>query len=37
LKTRFAPRKWILSGTSLLLDVEGVGENVGAVAKKDAK
>merc|ERR1719329_2056778 len=29
LKTRFPPRKWILSGTSLLLDVEGVGENIG--------
>lgn len=36
LKTRYSPRKWILSGTSLILDVEGVGENMGA-AKKEAK
>ena len=35
LKTRFPPRKWILSGTSLLLDVEGVGENIGQ--SKDKK
>ena len=36
LKTRFPPRKWILSGCSLILDVEGVGENIG-VAKVEKK
>jgi dynein heavy chain len=36
LKTRQNPRKWILSGTVLLLDVEGIGENLGA-AKVEKK
>jgi dynein heavy chain len=36
LKTRYSPRKWILSGCSLILDVEGVGENLGA-AKTEKK
>lgn len=34
LKTRFPPRKWILSGAALILDVEGVGENLGAKTDK---
>jgi len=34
LKTRFPPRKWILSGAALILDVEGVGENLGAKVEK---
>jgi len=34
LKTRYPPRKWILSGAALILDVEGVAENLGAKVEK---
>jgi dynein heavy chain len=28
LKTRYAPRKWILAGVAILMDVEGVAEEL---------
>lgn len=28
LKTRFPPRKWILAGVAILMDVEGVAEEL---------
>lgn len=28
LKTRFPPRKWILAGVAILMDVEGVSDEV---------
>lgn len=28
LKTRYAPRKWILAGVAILMDVEGVSEEL---------
>jgi dynein heavy chain len=34
LKTRLTPRKWILGGVVMLLDVEGVGE---IIKKKEEK
>ena len=36
LKTRYNPRKWILAGVGLLLDVEGVSDEA-AVSKKEKK
>lgn len=33
LKTRYNPRKWILAGVGLLLDVEGVSDEA-AISKK---
>ena len=36
LKTRLNPRKWILAGVALLLDVEGVSDEA-ASAKKEKK
>jgi len=29
LKTRYAPRKWILAGVAMILDVEGVSDEAG--------
>lgn len=36
LKTRYNPRKWILAGVALLLDVEGISDEA-AVSKKEKK
>lgn len=33
LKTRYPPRKWILAGVAILMDVEGVSDEI----KKDKK
>lgn len=35
LKTRAPPRKWILAGVAIIMDVEGVSDEAGA--KKDKK
>lgn len=35
LKTRFAPRKWILAGVAIIMDVEGVSDE--HAVKKEKK
>jgi len=34
LKTRYPPRKWILAGVAIILDVEGVSDEAGKVKEK---
>lgn len=34
LKTRFNPRKWILAGVALLLDIEGVSDEAATIKKE---
>jgi len=37
LKTRAPPRKWILAGVAIIMDVEGVSDEAGAKKEKKEK